>query len=134
MSALCHERTHALQQTRRGSYEAVLEIQETEPSAGRLSHLVIKLAFVARLRRRAATKSRNARVLNGSRPSPRWTRLTANAPGSYLASTIFSLLSACPFRKSYPRVAMMQPRQDGRSGNVSVSLDRATQRRILVQR
>ena len=40
----------------------------------------------------------------------------------------------CPFRKSYPRVAMMQPRQDGRSGNVSVSLDRATQRRILVQR
>ncbi len=24
-----------------------------------------------------------------------------------------------PFRKSYPRVAMMQPRQDGRSGNVS---------------
>jgi hypothetical protein len=44
----------------------VLEIHET--SAGRLSHLVIKLAFVARLRRRAATKSRNARVLNGSRP------------------------------------------------------------------
>jgi hypothetical protein len=42
--------------------------------------------------------------------------------------------SPCPFRKSYPRVAMMQPRQDGRSGNVSVSLDRATQRRILVQR
>jgi hypothetical protein len=34
----------------------------------------------------------------------------------------------CPFRKSYPRVAMMQPRQDGRSGNVFVSLDRATQR------
>jgi hypothetical protein len=28
---------------------------------------------------------------------------------------------------------MMQPRQDGRSGNVSVSLDRATQRSILVQ-
>jgi hypothetical protein len=27
----------------------------------------------------------------------------------------------------------MQPRQDGRSGNVSVSLDRATQRRILEQ-
>jgi hypothetical protein len=42
--------------------------------------------------------------------------------------------STGPFRKSYPRVAMMQPRQDGRSGNVSVSLDRVTQRRILVQR
>jgi integrase len=44
------------------------------------------------------------------------------------------MLRHCPFRKSYPRVAMMQPRQDRRSGNVSVSLDRATQRRILVQR
>jgi hypothetical protein len=73
----------------------VLEIQET--SAGRLSHLVIKLAFVACLRRRAATKSRNARVLNGSRPGPRWTRLTGNASGSYLASTIFSLFSATAF-------------------------------------
>lgn len=40
----------------------------------------------------------------------------------------------CSFRKSYPRVAMMQPRQNGRSGNVSISLDRSTQRRILVQR
>ena len=45
-----------------------------------------------------------------------------------------SLLNACPFRKSYPRIAMMQARQNGRSGNLSVSLDRSTQRRILVQR
>jgi len=36
-----------------------------------------------------------------------------------------------PFRKSYPRVAVMQSRQNGRSGNVSVSLDCSTQRRIL---
>jgi hypothetical protein len=40
----------------------------------------------------------------------------------------------CPFRKSYPRVAMMQPRQNGRSGNVSIPLDCSTQRRIFVQR
>jgi hypothetical protein len=44
------------------------------------------------------------------------------------------LLLACPFRKSYPRVAMMQPRQNGRGGNGSVPLNRSTQRRILVQR
>ena len=94
---MCHKQTHALQQTRRVYYEAVLEIQETEPSVGRLSHLVIKLAFVVRLRRRDATKSRKARVLNGSWPGPRWTRLTGNASGSYLASTIFSLLSATAF-------------------------------------
>ena len=47
---------------------------------------------------------------------------------------LFIRQQTCAFRKSYPRVAMMQPRQDGRSGNVSVSLDRPTQRRILVQR
>jgi hypothetical protein len=40
----------------------------------------------------------------------------------------------CPFQKSYPRKAMVQPRQNGRSGNGSVSLDRSTQRRILMQR
>jgi hypothetical protein len=90
-------RHSALQQTRRVYYEAVLEIHETEQSVGRLSHLVIKLAFVVRLRRRDATKSRKARVLNGSWPGPRWTRLTGNASGSYLASTIFSLLSATAF-------------------------------------
>ena len=38
-------------------------------------------------------------------------------------------MGPCPFRKSYPRVAMMQPRQNGRSGNVSVPLDCSTQRR-----
>ena len=39
---------------------------------------------------------------------------------------------SCPFRKQCPRIAMMQARQNGRSGNLSVSLDRSTQRRILV--
>jgi hypothetical protein len=39
----------------------------------------------------------------------------------------------CPFRKSYPRVSMMQPRQNRRRGDVSVSLDRAAEGRILLQ-
>ena len=39
----------------------------------------------------------------------------------------------CPSRKSYPRILMMQARQNGRGDNGSVSLDRPQQRRILVQ-
>ena len=56
--------------------------------------------------------------------------------GSFVSeATVYRLLKdRCPSRKSYPCVAMMQPRQNGRSGNISVSLDRSTQRRILVQR
>ena len=47
--------------------------------------------------------------------------------------TLRAVCLTCPSRRSYPRVAMMQSRQNGRSGNFSVSLDRSTQRRILVQ-
>ena len=32
---------------------------------------------------------------------------------------------ACPSRKSYPRVLMMQPGQNGRDGNGPTSLDRS---------
>src|SRR5262249_36614658 len=45
-----------------------------------------------------------------------------------------SLGGRCPFRKSDPHVAMVQSRQDGNGGNGTVSLDRSTQRCILVQR
>jgi hypothetical protein len=38
---------------------------------------------------------------------------------------------SCPFRKLYPREAMMQPRQNGRSGNISVPLDRDSGRDAL---
>jgi hypothetical protein len=39
----------------------------------------------------------------------------------------------CPFRKSYPRVAMMQSTQDGHSNDGTRPLDCSMQRRILVQ-
>ena len=39
----------------------------------------------------------------------------------------------CPFRKSYPRVAMMQSTQDGHSNDGARPLDCSTQWRILVQ-
>ena len=35
-------------------------------------------------------------------------------------------LTTCPSQNSYPRVAMMQPRQNGRSDNGPISLDRST--------
>jgi len=39
----------------------------------------------------------------------------------------------CPFRKSYPRVAMMQSTQDGHSNEGTRPLDCSMQWRILVQ-
>ena len=42
-------------------------------------------------------------------------------------------LSTCPFRKSYPRVAMMQSTQDGHSNDGTIPLDCSMQWRILVQ-
>ena len=54
--------------------------------------------------------------------------------GDILAEPAALVENVLSFRKSYPRIAMMQSRQNGRSGNLSVSLDRSTQRRILVQR
>jgi len=39
----------------------------------------------------------------------------------------------CPFRKSYPRVAMMQSTQDGHSNDGTRPLDCSMQWRILVQ-
>jgi hypothetical protein len=41
---------------------------------------------------------------------------------------------ACPFRKSCPRVLMMQSGQNGRGDNGPASLDRSRQRCIFVQR
>ena len=41
--------------------------------------------------------------------------------------------SGCPFRKSYPRVAMMQSTQDGHSNDGTRPLDCSMQWRILVQ-
>ena len=38
----------------------------------------------------------------------------------------------CPFRKSYPGVAMMQPGQDGNSDNGAVPLDCSMQGRIFL--
>ena len=42
-------------------------------------------------------------------------------------------MGACPFRKSYPRVAMMQSTQDGHSNDGTRALDCSMQWRILVQ-
>jgi hypothetical protein len=39
----------------------------------------------------------------------------------------------CPFRKSYPRVAMVQSTQDGHSNDGTKPLDCSMQWRILVQ-
>ena len=39
----------------------------------------------------------------------------------------------CPFRKSYPRVAMMQSTQDGHSDDGAGPLDCSMQWRVLVQ-
>jgi OFA family oxalate/formate antiporter-like MFS transporter len=36
-----------------------------------------------------------------------------------------ALVATCPSRKSYPRVLMMQPGQNGRDGNGPTSLDRS---------
>src|SRR5947209_18630592 len=41
---------------------------------------------------------------------------------------------ACPFRKSYPDVLMVQPGQDWDGDNDTGPLDRPTQGRILAQR
>jgi hypothetical protein len=41
---------------------------------------------------------------------------------------------ACPFRKSYPDVLVVQPGQDWDSDNDTGPLDRPTQGRILAQR
>jgi hypothetical protein len=45
----------------------------------------------------------------------------------------FLLDDTCPFRKSYPRVAMMQSTQDGHSNDGTRPLDCSMQWRILVQ-
>jgi len=56
------------------------------------------------------------------------------APSGELVMNPKVFIGSCPFRKAYPRIAIMQPRHNGRSGKGSVSLDRSTQQHILVQR
>jgi hypothetical protein len=51
-----------------------------------------------------------------------------------LAEGLIDEVGACASRKSYPRVAMMQPGQNRHSGNSPMSLDRSTERSILAQR
>src|SRR4029077_19179656 len=58
------------------------------------------------------------------------TLIRRSHPASRLASSSISLdkpsmRSSCPSRKSYPRVAMMQPRQNRRSDDGPASLDRS---------
>ena len=49
------------------------------------------------------------------------------------AAAFSPLQRSCPFRKSYPRVAMMQSTQDGHSNDGTRPLDCAMQWRSLVQ-
>jgi hypothetical protein len=48
-------------------------------------------------------------------------------------ATMSVVFTTCPSRKLNPRVAMMQPRQNCHGDNGSASLDRATERSILIQ-
>ena len=47
-------------------------------------------------------------------------------------ATPFNLRRACPFRKSYPDVLMMQPSQDRNGDNGARPLDCSTQGRIFL--
>jgi hypothetical protein len=44
----------------------------------------------------------------------------------------YDAVTACPFRKSYPDVLVMQPSQDRNSDNGATSLNCTVQRRILL--
>ena len=60
-------------------------------------------------------------------------------PDGYIGAALYVAILAlqathrCPFRKSYPRVAMMQSTQDGHSNDGTRPLDCSMQWRILVQ-
>jgi hypothetical protein len=58
---------------------------------------------------------------------------TAHANDFNGLGTLGGTYSGCPSRKLNPRVAMMQPKQNWHSDNGSASLDRATERSILIQ-
>jgi hypothetical protein len=45
--------------------------------------------------------------------------------GGWYGNNHYSHATTCPSRKSYPRVAMMQPRQNRRSDDGPASLDRS---------
>jgi len=91
--------------------------------------------------RRSGWRNRSCRHSRGTRHRPIWcaTMMAPTGKPSQIESgrwgygTARSHRDSCPFRKSYPRAAMMQSTQDGHSNDGARPLDCSMQWRILVQ-